>query len=46
MIGLRKALKLPDDYEDIIGFPSPLADTLSEELDGKGPDGSSEQENE
>ena len=28
---LRKALKLPDDYEDIIGFPAPLADTSEQE---------------
>ena len=43
---LRRALKLPDDYEDIIGFPGPLADTLSESLNGTGPDGSSDQEDE
>jgi hypothetical protein len=43
---LRKALKLPDDYEDIIGFPAPLADTLSESLNGKRPDGSSDHEDE
>jgi hypothetical protein len=42
---LRKALKLPDDYEDVIGYPGPLPDTVSEILDGKKrPDGSSEQE--
>jgi hypothetical protein len=28
---LRRALKLPDDYEDIIGFPAPLADTSEQE---------------
>ena len=41
---LRKALKLPDDYEDIIGFPGPLSDALSESLNGTAPDGSSDQE--
>ena len=43
---LRKALRLPDDYEDIIGFPGPLADMLSEGPNGKAPDGSSDQEDE
>jgi hypothetical protein len=43
---LRKALKLPDDYEDIIGFPGPLSDALSESLNGTAPDGSSDQEDE
>jgi hypothetical protein len=28
---LRRALNLPDDYEDIIGFPAPLADTSEQE---------------
>jgi hypothetical protein len=43
---LRQALKLPDDYEDIIGFPSPLADTFSECLNGTEPDDSSDREDE
>ena len=43
---LRKALKLPDDYEDVIGFPEPLADTVSDSLNSKRPDDSSEQEDE
>ena len=42
---VRKALKLPDDYEDTIEYPKPLPDTASEILDGKKrPDDSSEQE--
>jgi hypothetical protein len=32
---LRKALKLPDGYEDVIEYPTPLPDTVSEILDGK-----------
>jgi hypothetical protein len=32
---LRKALKLPDNYEDAIEFPRPLPDTVSEILEGK-----------
>jgi hypothetical protein len=32
---LRKALKLPDNYEDVIEYPRPLPDTVSEILDGK-----------
>ena len=28
---LRRALNLPDDYEDIIGVPTPLADTSEQE---------------
>jgi hypothetical protein len=32
---LRKALKLPDGYEDVIEYPRPLPDTVSEILDGK-----------
>jgi hypothetical protein len=43
---LRKALNLPDDYEDVIGFPEPLADTVSDSLNSKRPDDSSDQEDE
>lgn len=32
---LRKALKLPENYEDAIEFPRPLPDTVSEILEGK-----------
>ncbi len=32
---LRKALKLPEDYNDVIEYPRPLPDTVSEILDGK-----------
>ena len=32
---LRKALKLPDNYEDVIEYPRPLPDTVSEILEGK-----------
>jgi hypothetical protein len=32
---LRKALRLPDNYEDVIEYPRPLPDTVSEILDGK-----------
>jgi hypothetical protein len=42
---LRKALKLPDAYEDVIEYPRSLPDTVSEILDGKkGQDDTSEQE--
>ena len=43
---LRKALKLPDAYEDVIGFPEPLPDTVSDSLNSRGPDDSSGQEDE
>jgi hypothetical protein len=33
---LRKGLNLPDAYEDVIEYPKPLPDTVSEILDGKG----------
>src|SRR5262245_43741963 len=32
---LRKALKLPENYEDVIEYPKPLPDTVSEILEGK-----------
>jgi hypothetical protein len=32
---LRKALNLPDNYEDVIEYPRPLPDTVSEILDGR-----------
>ena len=42
---VRKALKLPDDYEDAIEYPKALPDTASEILDRKKrPDDSSEQQ--
>jgi hypothetical protein len=42
---LRKALKLPDNYEDVIEYPRPLPDTVSEILDGnRRQDDTSEQE--
>jgi hypothetical protein len=42
---LRKALKLPDNYEDVIEYPRPLPDTVSEILDGsKRQDDTSQQE--
>lgn len=33
---LRKGLNLPDAYEDVIEYPKPLPDTVSEILDGRG----------
>ena len=33
---LRKGLNLPASYEDVIEYPKPLPDTVSEILDGKG----------
>jgi hypothetical protein len=33
---LRRGLKLPAAYEDVIEYPKPLPDTVSEILDGKG----------
>ena len=43
---LRKALKLPDDYEDVIGFPEPLRDMVSDSLNSNRPDNSSDEEDE
>jgi hypothetical protein len=40
---LREALKLPDNYEDVIEYPRPLPDTVSEILDGKKRQDDSEQ---
>ena len=31
---LRRALRLPDNYEDVIEYPKPLPDTVSEILEG------------
>ena len=42
---LRKVLKLPDNYEDVIEYPRPLPDAVSEILNGnKRQDGTSDQE--